>query len=144
MSTAEYNRWLKQPLFCILNELIDDGIIERDQIDDALDEIKAAVLASQGFTYESIESRLDLYEGNLLEWTNSENDDGEFFREAYERFKPEHSELQQSDDPKFEHENAISADQYNAVQLILDGMSNLEIAVELGVSRQTVSFWQNL
>ena len=77
VTTAEYNRWLKQPLFRILNELIEEGIIECDQFEDVLDEIKAAVLASQGFTYDSIESHLDLYEGNLLEWTNSENDDGE-------------------------------------------------------------------
>ena len=88
MTTAEYNRWLKQPLFRILNELIDESDIEHDQIEDVLDEIKAAVLVSQGFTYESIESRLDLYEGNLLEWTNSEND-GELFREAVERFERE-------------------------------------------------------
>ena len=66
VTTAEYNRWLKQPLFRILNELIDESVIEHDQIEDVLDEIKAAVLASQGFTYESIESRLDLYEGNLF------------------------------------------------------------------------------
>ena len=143
VTTAEYNRWLKQPLFRVLNDLIDDCVIERDQIDDALDEIKAAILASQGFTYESIESRLDLYEGNLLEWTNSENDDGEFFREAYERFKPEHSELQQSDDAKCEHENPLPEDQYKAVQLILDGMSNHEIGFELGVSDRTVSLWRN-
>ena len=143
VTAAEYNRWLKQPLFRILNELIEEGIIEYDQFEDVLDEIKAAALASQGFTYESIESRLDLYEGNLLEWTNSENDDGEFFREAFERFKPEQPEIQQPDYPKVEHENAIPADQYKAVQLILGGMSNLEIACEIGVSRQTVSLWRN-
>ena len=143
VTTAEYNRWLKAPLFRILNELIDDCVIEHDQIEDALDEIKAAALASQGFTYESIESCLDLYKGNLLEWTNSENHEGEFFREAFERLKPEHPETQQPDDPKFGHENAISANQYKAVQLILDGMSNLEIAIELGVSSQTVSLWRN-
>ena len=143
VTAAEYNRWLKQSLFRVLNQLIEDGIVERDQFEDVLDEIKAALLASQGFTYEAIESHLDLYEGNLLEWTNSENDDGEFFREAFERFKPEHRELQQPDGPKFANENPLSTDQHKAVQLILDGMSNFEIEIELGVSSQTLSLWRN-
>ncbi len=143
VTAAEYNRWLKQPLFRVLNQLIEEDIVERDQFEDVLDEIKTAVLASQGFTYESIESHLDLYEGNLLEWTNSENDDGEFFKEAFELLKPEHPELQQPDERKSDHEDPLSADQHKAAQLILDGMSNFEIAIELGVSSNTVSLWRN-
>ena len=134
---------MKQPLFRILNELIEEGIIECDQFEDVLDEIKAAVLASQGFTYESIESRLDLYEGNLLEWTNSENDDGEFFREAFERFERELPETQERDRQIAERENAARANQTRAIQLILQGKNNQQIADAIGVSRQTVSFWQN-
>ena len=142
VTTAEYNRWLKQPLFRILNELIDESDIEHDQIEDVLDEIKAAVLVSQGFTYESIESRLDLYEGNLLEWTNSEND-GELFREAVERFERELPETQERDRQIAERENATRANQTRAIQLILQGKNNQQIADAIGVSRQTVSFWQN-
>ena len=142
VTAAEYNRWLKQPLFRILNELIDESLIVHDQIEDVLDEIKAAVLASQGFTYESIESRLDLYEGNLLEWTNSEND-GELFREAVERFERELPETQERDRQIAERENATRANQTRAIQLILQGKNNQQIADAIGVSRQTVSFWQN-
>ena len=142
VTTAEYNRWLKQPLFRILNALIDESLIEHDQIEGVLDEIKAAVLVSQGFTYESIESRLDLYEGNLLEWTNSEND-GELFREAVERFERELPETQERDRQIAERDNATRANQTRAIQLILQGKNNQQIADAIGVSRQTVSFWQN-
>lgn len=143
VTTAEYNRWLKQPLFRILNQLIEEGITERDQFEDALDEIKAAVLASQGFTYEAIESHLDLYEGNLLEWTNSENHDGEFFMEATIILESESPETQERKREIAERDNATRANQTRAIQLILQGKNNQQIADAIGVSRQTVSSWQN-
>ena len=143
VTTAEYNRWLKGPLFRILNELIDESIIERDQFEDQLDEIKAAALASQGFTYESIESHLMLEPGTLLDWTDSMNGSAEYFFDAMERFERDLPETQERIREVTERENATRVNQTRAIPLILQGKNNQQIADALGISRQTVSFWRN-
>ncbi len=143
VTAAEYNRWLKEPLFRVLDKLVDGYLVERDEIEDVLNEMKAATLVTHGVTYKSIEDRLELYPGTLLEWTNSMNDSGDKFREAIKIFENEKPETQQQDCQIAERENATRANQSKAIQLILEGKNNREVADEIGVSRQTVSFWQN-
>lgn len=143
VTADEYNLWLKEPLFRVLDKLVDGYLVERNEIEDVLNEIKAAALVVHGATYKSIEDRLELYPGTLLEWTNSMNDSGGRFREAIKIFEDEKPETQQQDRQIAERENAIRANQSKAIQLILEGNNNREIADEIGVSRQTVSYWQN-
>ena len=143
VTADEYNRWLQEPLFRVLDKLVDGYLVERNEIEDVLNEIKAAALVVHGATYKSIEDRLELYPGTLLEWTNSMNDSGGKFREAIKIFDDEKPETQQQDRQIAERENAIRANQSKAIQLILEGNNNREIADEIGVSRQTVSYWQN-
>ena len=143
VTTDEYNRWLKEPLFRVLNELVEGYLVERDEIEEVLNEIKAATLVAHGVTYKSIEHHLELYPGTLLEWTNSMNDSGGKFSEAMKIFEDEKPETQQQDRQIAESEHATRANQSQAIQLILEGKNNREVADEIGVSRQTVSYWQN-
>ena len=143
VTADEYNRWLQEPLFRVLDKLVDGYLVERDEIKDVLDEITAATLVAHGDTYKSIEGRLELHPGTLLEWTNSMNDSGGKFREAIKIFEDEKPDTQQQDRQIAERENATRANQSKAIHLILEGKNNREVADEIGVSRQTVSFWQN-
>ena len=143
VTADEYNSWLQEPLFRVLDKLVDGYLVERDEIEEVLNEIKAAALVAHGVTYKSIENRLEFYPGTLLEWTNSMNDSGGKFREAMKIFEDEKPETQQQDRQIAERENAIRANQSKAIQLILEGKNNREVADEIGVSRQTVSYWRN-
>ncbi len=60
-----------------------------------------------------------------------------------ERVERELPETQERDRQIAERENATKVNQTRAIQLILEGKNNQQIADEIGVSRQTVSFWRN-
>ena len=143
VTADEYNSWWQEPLFRVLDQLVNGYLVDRGEIEDVLDEIKAATLVMHGVTYKSIEDRLELYPGTVLEWTNSMNDSGGKFREAIKLFEDEKPDTQQQDRQIAERETATLASQSKAIQLILEGKNNKQVADEIGVSRQTVSFWQN-
>jgi len=136
---AEYNRWYKEPLFSVVDELIDYGHINRDSIDEELPPIKAAVLCFLGFSYTEIEAHLGLESDTVLSWTHSENEDdtAEMFSRALEQ-------IQESNRKPREPRETDDWDKRDMmIPLILQGKNNQEIADELGVSRQTVSYWRN-
>ena len=140
INQATYNKWFQDPYFRALWYAIEDYEVEHDEINKYEVEFKAAALVYYGFTYEAIENHLSLKSGTIVEWTDSENEDGEVFRSALK-----HAE--EHDPKRKQKEEAAHSDLANkqslALPLILTGKSDQQVADEIGVSRHTILNWRN-
>ena len=140
INQSTYNKWFQDPYFRVLWYTLKEYEIEQDEINKYDVEFKAAALVYYGFTYEIVENYLSLKSGTIIEWMDTENQDGEIFGSAL-KYAEEH-------DPKRkEKQEAASLDiaskQSLALPLILAGKSDQQVANEIGVSRHTILNWRN-
>lgn len=140
INQATYNKWFQDPYFRALWYTTLEYGIEGDEIDKYDVEIKAAALVYYGLTYETVENYLSLKSGTVIEWTDTENEEGEIFRAALEN-------AEEYDPKRKQKEEATNSDLANkqslALPLILTGKSDQQVADEIGVSRQTILNWRN-
>ena len=140
INQATHNKWFQNPYFRAIWYMIKDYLIEHDEINKYDIELKAAALVYSGFTYETVENHLSLQSGTIIEWTNTENENGEVFRIALEY-------AEKHDPKRKKKEETANSDLANkkslALPLILTGKSDQQVADEIGVSRQTILNWRN-
>ena len=172
VSTSEIKSWEKIPYFRGVWYAVQEPqgyysesitLIKFREIDKYKKHLQAAALAFEGFSYQDIETYLDLPPNTLLAWDTRNLDwDGESKEDkrkekerilykrvlkAIELTDPltvskMEQEQQEKDEKADENRKKLKSNQTSAIDLLASGKSVSDVAAEIGVTRQTIYNWQ--
>ena len=172
VSTSEMQGWEKIPYYRGVWYAVQEAqyyygdydlLVEFNEIGKYKIHLQAAALAFEGFSYHDIETYLDLTPNTLLAWDawnldgdkDTEEDEHKkkeamvFTRvlEAIERTDPRtvskmEREQREKNQKAEENKKTLKSSQTSAIDLLASGKSVSDVAVEIGVTRQTIHNWQ--
>ena len=100
---------------------------------------QAAALVLGNFSYADAEAALDLEEGTIIKWAQ---DAGSAFNSLLVQMKFLANPPTPSDD-KYDDLEGLSDEQIQAIPLILEGKTDVEVGDAIGRTRETVNRWRN-
>ena len=172
VSTSTIKSWEKIPYFRGVwyavheNQGIygeDNPLIQFHEIEDYKKQLQAAALAFEGFSFQEIETHLNLGANTLLNWEagklgkDRKTSAGERKQQEAAVFKQVLTEIeltdpsavskmeqeQQEKDQKTEaNRTKLKSKQSSAIDLLASGKTVSQVAAEIGVTRQTIYNWQ--
>ena len=155
IKSPEFRAWQKNPLFRTIEALTQEGDpVTSGNFEAHMPAICAGLLVHLGYTYEDIETRLELESGTLLQWLDEEfisENGGEADDDSYDPdFFISANNCASETDPKTEkirkeyeaEKHEITEKQSLAIPLMLSGKTDQEVGDVIGVSRYTIISWR--
>ena len=154
ITSPQFRAWQKNPLFRTIEALTQAGdSVTCGNFEAHLLEIRAGVLVHLGYTYDEIETSLEIESGILLRWLDEEfvleSDDGDGSNYDPEIFLSAANGASETD-PKIKkireqyemEKREITEKQSLAIPLVLAGKTDQEVGDVIGVSRYTIISWR--
>lgn len=153
ITSTELHTWQKNPLFRTIEVLTQQGHpVSCGNFEAYMPAICAGVLVHQGYTYDEIETRLELESGILLLWlddnfeleTDEDDDyvDPEIFTSARDAASETDPSLENIRKENEAEKQEITEKQSLAIPLMLAGKTDQEVGDLIGVSRYSIISWR--
>ena len=155
ITSPQFRAWQKNPLFRTIEALTQAGDpVTCGNFQAHLLEIRAGVLVHLGYTYDDIETRLELENGILLRWLDDEfvletdedgtdvNYDPEIFLSATNGASETDPKIKKIREQYEDEKREITEKQSLAIPLMLSGKTDQEVGDVIGVSRYTIISWR--